>query len=468
MRGALGMRSLIGAVAGCLVVAGVTFGDGVTPQMVPSGYASFGLGQIVNGTSDQPGGIGFLSGITNPEVNHVLLQRMFVGFNLETKFAPLPIQTNLGVEMEVFNETPFTSSDNGLFERLFDFTYLTRADFIYSPCKEFNLDFGYFPFKYNPDARNLGEYLFRTGTYPQYIQTNFDFPMARLTGLCMNGTPTDGLTWDVLLTMNTEYSTMGDLNLTGIFAYKPVKLIEVGGGVSFCSLISASSDRTQPTYNSGAVGENADDEYNPVITATATGHDTSYSTYTFAGTKLMGRISIDPKQLLPDEAKRLFGDADCKIYGEATVLGVKDYPVSIDGATDYSDRWKRTPVMFGFNFPTFKLLDVLSIEGEYFGSDYPDDMTSLVVNGVPVPLRSGVTESGSTSLYADSASGHWKWSVYAKKTFVGHFNIVAQVARDHYRYEFGGDYASEATYGMLAALTKPGDFYYIAKVGYDF
>ena len=34
------------------------------------------------------------------------------------------------------------------------------------------LEVGYFPFKYNPDTRNLGEYLIRCGAYPPYIVTN--------------------------------------------------------------------------------------------------------------------------------------------------------------------------------------------------------------------------------------------------------------------------------------------------------
>lgn len=33
---------------------------------------------------------------------------------------------------------------------------------------------GYFPYKFNPDATNLGEFLFRTGTYPLYLISNFN------------------------------------------------------------------------------------------------------------------------------------------------------------------------------------------------------------------------------------------------------------------------------------------------------
>src|SRR5690606_5453929 len=33
------------------------------------------------------------------------------------------------------------------------------------------LRIGYFPYKYNPDAKNLGEYLFRAGAYPTFAFT---------------------------------------------------------------------------------------------------------------------------------------------------------------------------------------------------------------------------------------------------------------------------------------------------------
>ena len=46
-----------------------------------------------------------------------------------------------------------------------------------------DLAVGYFPYKYNPEARNLGEYLFRSGTYPVYLTNDYDFPLARVAGL---------------------------------------------------------------------------------------------------------------------------------------------------------------------------------------------------------------------------------------------------------------------------------------------
>ena len=87
---------------------------------------------------------------------------------------------------------------------------LSRADFIYSHGEGFNLDVGYFPIKYNDNARNLGEYLFRSGTYPQYLTANFDFAAARVTGLNAFGMLFGNFNYKALLTINTEGATMGD------------------------------------------------------------------------------------------------------------------------------------------------------------------------------------------------------------------------------------------------------------------
>ena len=49
-----------------------------------------------------------------------------------------------------------------------------RFNFISDPGKDY-VEFGFFPYKYNPDARNLGEYLYRSGTYPGMVRTTDGF-----------------------------------------------------------------------------------------------------------------------------------------------------------------------------------------------------------------------------------------------------------------------------------------------------
>jgi hypothetical protein len=462
-------RHLPLAVAAYLLCAGLSYGDEVDVKLNPTGYASFSVGQIVN--AENPETAEYLSAFTTPQLNHLLLQNIITGFNLETTFKPLPVSTNLGIEMKTYIQTPRSATDNlyGQDSRYYYFAYLTRADFIYSSGPEFNLDFGYFPFKYNSDSRNLGEYLFRTGMYQPYIVTNFDFPLARLAGLCVSGSLPDSiLTWDGLLTMDISGATIGDLNLTGIASYKPFKPFEIGAGVSFCSFISANSDRTHPAENAPWVSNDASDMY-------VSGGDTQ--TYTFAGTKIMARASFDFKELLPD-LKQNLGENDLKIYSEAAILGVENYPHSIAAdtvrsaadtmviyGTDYSKLLQRLPVMFGINLPTFKVLNILNFEAEWFGCNYPDAEDGAVGLGLP---SEQTYQGGSGDIpYPDSAKQHWKWSVYAKKTFAGHFDIVGQVACDHYRWELN-DYGQQAQFGGVEAFREPSNYYYIIKLAYNF
>jgi len=450
------MKRVLAVIAGVLVCACLAYGDDdVNVKLTPSGYASYQIGQVVHADS-----LTALQAVNIPQVDNILFQQMFVGLNLQGTFSPLPITTNIGLEMKALTEVPRsfqTMQDQGMASRLFYFFYLTRADLVYSQSKAFNLDVGYFPVKYNDDARDLGEYLFRTGTYPQYIITNFDFAAARVTGLNAYGTLFDNLNYKALLTINTENATMGDLNLTGIVSYSlPNKFLEVGGGVSFCSFISANINRTRPGLSVLQIGNNTRDEYVDKNGDTAT--------YTFAGTKLMGRFSINPQSLFPNN---LFGKDDFKLYAEAAVLGVKDYPVSVDTSslgTRYNDIFKRLPIMFGFNIPTLKFLDVLNMEWEWFGSVYPNDMTTFVKDGLPNAISNTWHNIGT---YADSTNDNWKWSIYAKKTLAKHFNIVFQVASDHYRWDCSAEYSKQANL-LSEALTQMNQYYYVLKFGYNF
>lgn len=441
------------AVCGVLTMAGMSFGEEGGVKLTPTGFASYEIGQIVQADSMTI----FTGG--GWQTKHLLFQRSFVGMNIKGTYDPLPVSTNIGVVLKSFTETPrkqIVSEDLGLGVRFFYFFFLTQADFVYSPSEAFNLGIGFFPIKYNENARNLGEYLFRSGTYPQYLTTNFDFAGSRVTGLNVYGTLFGGLDYKALLTINTEGATMGDLNLTGIASYSPPnKLINIGAGVSFCSILSANSRHTHP-IKSDIQGNRADMYIDD-------NGDTA--TYTFAGTKLMAQVSIDPKALFPSE---IFGKEDLKLYSEAAILGVKNYPVSIDTSslgTRYDDIMKRMPIMFGFNFPTFKILDVLSLEAQWFGSKYPNDATEYVLYGIPVPVSTKWSD-GNNLIYPDSTRDNWKWSIYAKKTLAGHFNIVFQIASDHMRWD-KCSYGDQA-YMMSEALTQTRHKYFVMKLGYNF
>jgi len=285
-----------------------------------------------------------------------------------------------------------------------------------------SVTFGRFPYKYNPDARNLGEYIFRSGTYPAYLINNFDQPFARLTGLKLSSSLFGMLHQDLLLTSETDIPPYYDLSLSYIANCDVGKFLNVGAGVEFARLIPLDTlvKSTQTRY--------------------ITGNDTNY--YTFGGIKLMGRLAFDPKFFFP-ASWSFFGKEDLKIYGEGAILGLKNYPandsLNSKNATPnnmwgYDTLKNKIPVLIGFNVPTFKLLDVLALEVEWYGCPYPDDYARELGKGnlasLPIP---DFYDRGN---YGYAIEDNWKWSVYAKKMFMhDHVGVIAQCARDHTRLE---------------------------------
>jgi hypothetical protein len=116
------------------------------------------------------------------------------------------------------------------------------------------------------------------------------------------------------------------------------------------------------------------------------------------------------------------------------------------------------PVMVGVNVPTFKALDILSLQGEWWGNQYGNDMTGVVLNGVPLPFSYGTTTVVDSNIYKNN---HIKWSVYGQKTFLSHFRITGQVANDHMR-TFAVNYQQQSWAECLRQLS---DWYYVVKVG---
>ena len=343
------------------------------------------------------------------------------------------------------------------------------------------LNAGIFNYKYNEYSRNLGEYAFRTGTYPGWVSTGgltfVGTAGAQVTGFKLSQSFGD-FSHELITSLETEVVPTYDLSLTYMAKYNWNNVVKVGGGVQFARLLPAVPSRTNPTLlrdpSSGAVNPNATNRYfkhngewyldwsyyydylmaHPNATGadssrytrakavldSARGRDISgnpldggagnplisvdYENYKASGIKPLATLALDPKPLLG--GMPMLGKNDLVLYGEAALLGVKDYPIF------YDDWTKRIPVMMGFNFPTFKLLDVLALEVEYYGSEYPDNYFMLMsggVQGLPWPT---ITESTGFSR-DDWKDDNWKWSVYAQRGIVDGINLSLQVARDHAR-----------------------------------
>jgi hypothetical protein len=308
----------------------------------------------------------------------------------------------------------------------------------------FTLAAGVFPFKYDLQAKNLGEYLFRTGEHPAYIETSFDDAYATLTGLRMSAQMFNNLSVDVLLTQETQIIPINDWSLSVLAGYKVPNLLDVGAGVMFDRLLPVSGVLDHPDSGNS----------NTYYTGSGT-----LDTLSWGGTKLMARASFDPKGLLPSDIAKIFGKEDGIIYAEASVLGLNNitahsqlivngdttYPID-SNMNFYSNIKQRIPRMAGFNFPTFSpaltslfgfaLLDYLSVEVEYNPWPYSPSLYNYqsLVYTLPQPIIPIVnSQTNQTSLY--TRGDNWKWSLNARKTIGGSFAIIGQVARDHTRHD---------------------------------
>jgi hypothetical protein len=217
------------------------------------------------------------------------------------------------------------------------------------------------------------------------------------------------------------------LSLSLLLGYKLPGYLDLGAGIMFDRLIPLSGELFKPY----------DTEKNNIYES-STGQ---IDTFSWGGTKVMARLSFDPKGFLPSNISNIFGKEDCKIYGEVAILGmtniiaymdsldVNGQPVQghevIDSSKNfYSNIWQRIPIMFGFNIPTFRLLDYLSIEGEWYGWPYSPNLYNFEDFFWILPKPNGI-----------GTGSKWKFSFNLKKTVWDHVSIIGQIARDHTRHD---------------------------------
>ena len=433
---------------------------GITTKQ--SGFLGVEVGQIVHGYNDShAGGIG--------EINRGWWERMLFQYVNDVTVNE-HVRMNLAVECQMSYSFPY-----GLYAsweaKLPKFSfYPDRAEGTYTigdpDLFRFQFGFGYFPYKTNPDVKNLGEYMFRTGTYPLYVLNNYNRPYSRLLGLRTSFTVLKDFTFDALLTSATLAPPLANFSLSLIADYNCMKFLDMCAGVSFASLISPDDKLTTPNGNDAT----------RYIKANG---DTAY--YTFKGIKPMARLVFDPKSLIPWDG---FGKQDLRIYGEACVSGLQNYknydksPAGI-ARNYYEKRSDRTLYMLGGNFPSFfklfnKLLstmnldhpvlnyldfDVLSLEYEYVPNKYPNSTLNLLgITTQPVPAPSLFPSTGTGKVYP------WYWTMYAKKTFLDRFAVIVQFARDHMR-PINNDPAYQYVEDVLE---RKGDWWWVVRLNVNY
>lgn len=313
---------------------------------------------------------------------------------------------------------------------------------------------GYFPFKYNSDAANLGEYLLRSGTYPGFLVTggwnivNSAVYMAQGVNAAFN--LWEGrLKVNLLLPMERDNPPMHSISPTFIASVKPVEAFEIGGGITWNHGIPVKPSKETPKGNAAGIGSTT------LVIKGISGDSVIRATdeyYTFKGFKAMGRASFDPKAFFASDR---FNPPDLKLFGEFAVLGLKDYPFYYDNIMN------RIPMMFGINLPTFKLLDLLTVQGEFYDKKFKNNIEAVYEYQWPIwyvkdydPLN-----IGDSATAVEVREDRWNWSVLARKDVTKGVKLWLQVANDHLRTF---DYNTKPV--KVPITTRPKDWYYLFRL----
>ena len=372
------------------------------------------------------------------ELTHVWLQRLVGDLTLKAKpYDRLTLYLGAEVDLNFSISEAYQYMETLIrYVNIYPFHFEGVVSVLDKPNAKLDIGIGSFPYKYNSESRDLGEYLFRSNCYPPNLITAFDFSEAWLTGARIHNTLFNRFTQDLFLIIETNYPPVQDYSLAYVASGQIGYGLELGAGVDFHHLFSVNEAKTTP--------HTPDNMH--IDSSTSTMHpDTGY--YTFRGIKLMGRLCFDPKALFSAD---FFGKEDLRLYSEVAMLGLKDYPGY------YTNLSERIPVMVGFNFPCFKVLDVLAVEVEYYSNPYANSYA----NQLP-PSAQG--QAAHLPIPYGQNDYNWKWAVYATKTFFRNCSLIFQVADDHMRSREASLYAADMTESL-----HHGDWYYMGKVKFTF
>lgn len=359
---------------------------------------------------------------------------------------------------------------------------ISNAYMQYFPTENTDLTFGFFPYKYNAAARNLGEYLFRTEAYPTILYTGgwgwineaqYSTLGVKFAANTLGGT----LRHEVGLFGEYFNAPIYDITPAYIATWKPTSWLTVGGAGALHRYISPTpKTRRELTKNhayrkdfyvpgdAGRPAENLtmleSDLQTYVIMAGLNfdsvaalsqnaGAGVDSVSFDLAAVKLMAFFEVDFNQLLGFNEARL---GKFNLYGEVAQLGLKDYPIF------YTEMSQRRPMMLGFSVPTFGLLNNLSLELEYLDNPNVASIASTYdrLNLVP---EDNLLIDQDTFRYRTFHKDDFKWSVHASRSLSEYLSLYVQVANDHMRLK------DKNTSPQFVPVTNEKDhWYWLARI----
>jgi hypothetical protein len=371
----------------------------------------------------------------------------FYGGNIYVTSNPNPWFT-AKVGLEVRSAFPITQT-SGIMKETYRVQYrsfLPVAEGImnwdFGSAASLLVESGLFQYNFNPDIKNLGNYLYRGMAYPLYLETKLDYPWYDMMGIRTECSLLDKqVKVGLIVNSNIAHAPFFDFSLAFTGSYTlPNKALEIGAGLCLDRLMSVSSAATDGRSFYGTPGYD--------------------SSWTLRSTKLDTRLVLDIKPFFGNPS--FMGAQDAKIYAEAAILGFKDPKYYID-STFSSTLMHRLPILFGVNFPVFKVLDVFSFEFEWFGSPYPNDWWGGI-DGAPSPMPYYDLSSFDTSWVNNYKTGdNIKWTLYAKKS-ISKFDIVGIMANDHTVYE---TYSAETHPNTEQSLRRGKNWHWYLKLQYN-
>ena len=357
--------------------------------------------------------------------------------------------------------------------------FIREAQGVFSvmESKAFSLDvsLGLQPYKYTAESREFGEYLFRSGTYPFLLTGEFDRPFSRLTGLraaIVSNFDFINLKADAFVLTERELRPYWDISLAGVGAVNLFKILEIGGGINLAHCIPTNEKYVTPDSSINTYIKDSSLVWDEAVQADVMTYDTGY--YTFKGTKVMARGSIDLFGIFGlmgisrgDGSfwSDFFGPTGGKVFGEIAIIGLNSYPKSIQPDANplgYDTLAQRMPWVAGFHLPMWKLLDECELEFEWYPNPYPNNTAMVHWVGLPLPYPKNISED-----YPLGRGARWYWSLYLKKQVLKNFTIVSQIGRDHLRWEMPMPYYN-SNYDFEEAMCKPDQWGWHVKTIFSF
>ena len=397
-----------------------------------SGFGYFMFGQIVSGVAGD---------VFSNEIAHYWQDFGVVNFTVTSK--PNDWFTACaGLEMATYFPIQFAAMDKASYYIRFN-GFIPKAEGIFHwnfsdlPLSSLVIESGLFQYTFNPEVTNLGNYLYRSRAVPVFLESKIDYPWANLMGVRNQlGLLEDQIKLEAILNTIYDYPPWYDWSLGFTASYAPQnKIIDVGAGICFDHLLAACQGTMSDTLQKN-----------------------------WKATKLDARAILDPKPLFGNPS--IFGDKDCKIYGEVALLGLSD---SIDTVQYYympePSLKHRMPFLLGFNVPTMKVFDLFSVELEWFKSPWPNDWFGQFDINLPYPRAKDPFNSVQDSIEVDNYihRDNFKWSFFLKRS-ISMFEFRAYIANDHSIYK---TFKLENLSCFQQTLKRPKDWQWFVELRYN-